>query len=61
MMFGTMWKTGLYPPLYETRPRIARDAVGGGLVERESPDPCGNRSAIISTNTAQLEMPKFAG
>jgi len=27
MMFGTMWDTGLYPPLYMTRPRIERESV----------------------------------
>ena len=27
MMFGTMWDTGLYPPLYRTRPRVDREAV----------------------------------
>lgn len=27
MMFGTMWQTGLYPPIYLTQPRIERQAV----------------------------------
>ncbi len=27
MMFGTMWKAGLYLPLYMTRPRIDREAI----------------------------------
>jgi ATP-dependent DNA helicase RecG len=27
MMFGTMRETGLYPPLYDTRPHVERDAV----------------------------------
>lgn len=27
MMFGTMRESGLYPPLYVTRPRIEREAV----------------------------------
>ncbi|HEY8506177.1 MAG TPA: hypothetical protein VIL46_16440, partial [Gemmataceae bacterium] len=27
MMFGTMREAGLYPPLYQTRPRLAREAV----------------------------------
>ena len=37
MMFGTMWKAGLYQPLYMTRPRIDREAVVVYLLNQNRP------------------------
>jgi ATP-dependent DNA helicase RecG len=37
MMFGTMRETGLYPPRYDTRPHIERDAVVVSLFNENRP------------------------
>lgn len=37
MMFGTMHETGLYPPIYLTQPRIARQAVLVQLLNESRP------------------------
>ncbi len=36
-MFGTMQQTGLYPPLYVTRPQIEREAVAVYLFNENRP------------------------
>jgi len=37
MMLGTMWDTGLYPPLYLTRPRLHRESVVVYLLNENRP------------------------
>jgi ATP-dependent DNA helicase RecG len=37
MMFGTMWDTGLYPPLYITRPQMEREVLLCVLLNENRP------------------------
>ena len=50
MMFGTMRETGLYPPIYLTRPRIERQSVVVQLLNGNRPSLWEQVSAYIDRN-----------
>ncbi len=50
MMFGTMQQTGLYPPLYITRPHIEREAVAVYLFNENRPSIWEQVSDCIDRN-----------
>lgn len=50
MMIGTMQQTGLYPPLYQTRPQLVREAVAVYLFNENRPSAWEQVAAYIDQN-----------